>query len=140
MTDRVKEFIEDYIEEIDLHRWEVVFEAWYETADTEDDFWTDGEDCSSFLSILKQIDMNMQNVDEGRKTVIEIHTEDLVNFLQHNNYNRVDSWTISWSSLIMKLNSCLGFSRAEIFDIFNNLDIAGVTPYKAKEQFVVDGL
>lgn len=141
MQQRVKEFIEDYIEEIDLHRWEEVFEAWYQETDPNEDIWTDEIQCSELLSALYTIDIDKQKLFEARCEVIAIHTEDIVNTLLHNNYNRVDLWFIYWSDLITRLNSILSLSQEDIFtEVFNELDLAGVTPDYNKQRFVVEGL
>lgn len=141
MQHRVKDFIEAYIEEIDLHRWEEVFEGWYQETNA-DDFWEDDKDFQELLEILVYVlDVDKQTLRNARAEIIEKYTEHIVNDLQHKNYNRVDSWNIYWSDVLMKLKSLLGFSQTDIFDlIFNEMDIAGVTPDYSRQLFVVDGL
>ena len=51
MTQRVKEFIEDYIAEIELGRWEEVFDGWYdETTDTLS--WEDVDEITELFQVL----------------------------------------------------------------------------------------
>lgn len=141
MNQRVKEFIEDYIEEIDLHRWEEVFDAWYQETDV-DEFWEDDKDFKELHEILLNVlDADKQTLRDARANIISKYTEDIVNTIQHNFYNRVDSWNIYWGDVLMKLESLLGFSQEDIFvEIFNEVDLAGVTPDFNKQVFVVDGL
>lgn len=140
MTQRVKEFIEDYIAEIEQGRWEEVFDGWYQETDV-DEFWEDDEQFNEFLKILDVLNVDTQKLRDARATIIEKYTEDIVNNIQHNNYNRVDSWSIYWSDVIMKLESLLGFSQEDIFAlIFNEMDMAGVTPDYKKKRFVIEGL
>lgn len=140
MTQRVKEFIEDYIDEIELGRWEEFFEGWYQET-YGDNFWEDDEQFNELLKIIDVLDVEKQVLAEYRASVIEKHTEDIVNTLQHNNFNRIGSWNIYWRDVIMKLNSLLGFSSEDIFAlIFNEMDITGVTPDYSKQRFVVQGL
>ena len=141
MQKRVKEFIEDHIEEIDLHRWQEVFEAWYNETDPTEGVWTDEVQCSQLLSALYTIDIDKQKLFDARCEVIATHSEDIVNTLMHNNYNRIDEWFIYWSDLIMRLNSVLSLSQEDIFaEVFNELDLAGVTPDCNKQRFVIAGL
>ena len=140
MTQRVKEFIEDYITEIELGRWEEVFDGWYQETDV-DEFWEDDEQFNELLKILDVLNVDAQKFRDVRAEIIEKYTEDIVNTIQHNNYNRVDSWSIYWSDVIMKLESLLGFSQEDIFAlIFNEIDMAGVTPDYNKQRFVIEGL
>ena len=140
MTQRVKEFIEDYITEIELGRWEEVFDGWYQEADV-DSFWEDDEQFNELLKILDVVTVDTQKLRDARAAVIEKYTEDIVNTIQHNNYNRIDSWNIYWSDVLMKLESLLGFSQEDIFSlIFNEMDMAGVTPDYNKQRFVIEGL
>ena len=140
MTQRVKEFIEDYIDEIELGRWEEVFDGWYQETDV-DEFWEDDEQFNEFLTILNVLNVDAQKLRDARAAIIEKYTEDIVNTIQHNNYNRIDSWNIYWSDVIMKLESLLGFSQEDIFAlIFNEMDMAGVTPDYNKQRFVIEGL
>ena len=140
MTQRVKEFIEDYIDEIELGRWEEVFDGWYQEADV-DKFLDDVEQFNEFLKILDVLNVNTQKLRDARAAIIEKYTEDIVNTIQHNNYNRIDSWNIYWSDVIMKLESLLGFSQEDILAlIFNEMDMAGVTPDYNKQRFVIEGL
>jgi hypothetical protein len=140
MTQRVKEFIEDYIAEIELSRWEEVFDGWYQETDV-DEFWEDDEQFNELLKILDVLNVDTQKLRDARAAIIEKYTEDIVNTIQHNNYNRIDSWSIYWSDVLMKLNSLLGFSQEDIFAlIFNEMDMAGVTPDYNKQRFVIEGL
>ena len=140
MTQRVKEFVEDYISEIELGRWEEVFDGWYQETDV-DEFWEDDEQFNELLKILDVLNVDAQKLRDARAAIIEKYTEDIVNTIQHNNYNRIDSWNIYWSDVIMKLESLLGFSQDDIFDlIFNEIDMAGVTPDYNKKRFVIEGL
>lgn len=140
MTQRVKEFIEDYIAEIELGRWEEVFDGWYQETDV-DEFWEDDEQFNELLKILDVLNVDTQKLRDARAAVIEKYTEDIVNTIQHNNYNRIDSWNIYWSDVLMKLESLLGFSQEDIFSlIFNEMDMAGVTPDYNKQRFVIEGL
>lgn len=140
MTQRVKEFIEDYIAEIELGRWEEVFDGWYQETDV-DEFWEDDEQFNEFLTALDVLSVDAQKLKDARAAIIEKYTEDIVNTIQHNNYNRIDSWSIYWSDVLMKLESLLGFSQEDIFAlIFNEMDLAGVTPDYNKQRFVIEGL
>ena len=140
MTQRVKEFVEDYIDEIELGRWEEVFDGWYQETGA-DEFWEDDEQFNELLKILNVLNVNTQKLRDARATIIEKYTEDIVNNIQHNNYNRVDSWNIYWSNVLMKLNSLLGFSQEDIFAlIFNEMDMDGVTPDYNNQRFVIEGL
>ena len=140
MTQRVKEFIEDYISEIELGRWEEVFDGWYQETDV-DEFWEDDEQFKEFLDALNVLNVDTQKLRDARSAIIEKYTEDIVNTIQHNNYNRIDSWNIYWSDVVMKLESLLGFSQEDIFAlIFNEMDMAGVTPDYNKQRFVIEGL
>ena len=140
MTQRVKEFVEDYISEIELGRWEEVFDGWYQETDV-DEFWEDDEQFNELLKILDVLNVDTQKLRDARAAIIEKYTEDIVNTIQHNNYNRIDSWNIYWSDVIMKLESLLGFSQDDIFAlIFNEMDMAGVTPDYNKKRFVIEGL
>ena len=140
MTQRVKEFIEDYIDEIELGRWEEVFDGWYQETDV-DEFWEDDEQFNELLKILDVLNVDAQKLRDARAAIIEKYTEDIVNHIQHNNYNRVDSWSIYWSDVIIELDSVLGFSQEDIFAlIFNEMDMAGVTPDYNKQRFVIEGL
>lgn len=140
MTQRVKEFIEDYIAEIELGRWEEVFDGWYQETDV-DEFWEDDEQFNELLKTLDVLNVDAQKLRDARAAIIEKYTEDIVNTIQHNNYNRIDSWSIYWKDVIMELNSVLGFSQEDIFAlIFNEMDMAGVTPDYNKQRFVIEGL
>lgn len=87
------------------------------------------------------LNVDTQKLRDARAAVIEKYTEAIVNHIQHSNYNRVDSWNIYWSDVLMELNSLLGFSQEDIFAfIFNELDMAGVTPDYSKQRFVIEGL
>ena len=140
MTQRVKEFIEDYIDEIELGRWEEVFDGWYQETDV-DEFWEDDEQFNEFLTILNVLNVDAQKLRDARAAIIEKYTEDIVNTIQHNNYNRIDSWNIYWSDVIMKLESLLGFSQEDIFAlIFNEMGMAGVTPDYNNQRFMIESL
>lgn len=140
MTQRVKEFIEDYIAEIEQGRWEEVFDGWYQEADGSK-FWEDAEQFNEFLKILDVLNVDAQKLRDARAAIIEKYTEDIVNTIQHNNYNRIDSWSIYWNDIIVKLESVLGFSEKDIFAlIFNEMDMAGVTPDYNKQRFIIEGL
>ena len=89
--------------------------------------------------------MSILNVTEktteaARKAVIEKYAEAIVNELQHKNYNRMDEWYIKWDSILVDLNSTLGFKYDEVCEILNDLDLAGVTPDKSNKRFVIEGL
>ena len=140
MTQRVKEFIENYIDEIDLGRWEEVFDGWYQETNG-DKFWEGYEQFNEFLKALDVLNVDTQKLMDARAAVIEKYTEDIVNNIQHNNYNRVGSWSIYWNDVIVELKSVLGFSQEDIFSlIFNEMDLDGVTPDYNKQRFVIDGL
>ena len=140
MQQRVKQFIEDHIAEIDLHRWEEVFDEWYQETTT-DDFWSDDRDFLELHEVLVYVlDIDKQTLKDARATVINKYTEDIVTTYQHNNYNRIGPWNISWNGPFGKLKSLLGFSREDIFLIFNELDMSGVTPDYNKQRFVIDGI
>ena len=140
MTQRVKEFIEDYIAEIELSRWEEVFDGWYQETGG-DVFWEDDEQFNELLKILDVLNVDAQKLKYARVAIIEKYTEDIVNNIQHNNYNRVDSWSIYWIDVVRKLNSLLGFSQEDIFAlIFNEIDMVGVTPDYNEHRFVIEGL
>ena len=139
MTQRVKEFIEDYIAEIELGRWEEVFDSWYD--ETIDVFsWEDTDAIHELFQILETIGVTTETTELHRRAVIEKHAEAIVNELQHNNYNRIDEWYIKWDRVIYDINSTLGFTHAELCDILNDLDMAGVTPDKNNKRFVIEGL
>ena len=140
MTQRVKEFIEDYIAEIEQGRWKEVFDGWYQETDA-DEFWEDDDQFDELLKILAVLNVDAQKLRDARAAIIEKYTEDMLNTIQHNNYNRIDSWSIYWSDVIMKLKSLLGFSQDDIFAlIFNEMDMAGVTPDYNNQRFVIEGL
>lgn len=141
MRNRVKDFIEDYVDDIEKNNWELVFDAWYQETDV-DEFWEDDQDFQELLEILVYVlDVDKQTLRDARAEIIAKYTEDIVNDLQHNYYNRVDSWNIYWSDVLMKLESLLGFSQEDIFaEIFNEVDLAGITPDYSKQCFVVEGL
>lgn len=140
MTQRVKEFIEDYISEIELGRWEEVFDGWYQETDV-DDFWEDNHQFNELLEIMDVLNVDAQKLRDARAAVIEKYTEDIVNHIQHNHYNRLDSWSIYWGDVLMELDSLLGFSQEDIFAlIFNEMDMAGVTPDYNNQRFVIEGL
>ena len=140
MTQRVKEFIEDYIEDIEKNNWELVFDGWYQET-TADNFWEDGEQFNELMSALNVLDIDKETLTSVRAKIIEKYTEDAVNTIQHNNYNRIGSYSIYWSTVIGKLESLLGFSQTDIYDlIFNEMDMAGVTPDKSNKRFVIEGL
>ena len=140
MTQRVKEFIEDYIDKIELGRWEEVFDGWYQETDVAK-FWEDYEQFNEFLKVLDVLNVDAQKLIDARAAVIEKYTAHIVNSIQHNNYNRVGSWSLYWSDVITVLKSVLGFSQEDIFAlIFNDMDLAGVTPDYNKQRFVIEGL
>ena len=140
MTQRVKEFIEDYIAEIEQGRWKEVFDGWYQETDA-DEFWEDDDQFDELLKILAVLNVDAQKLRDARAAIIEKYTDDMLNTIQHNNYNRIDSWSIYWSDVIMKLKSLLGFSQDDIFAlIFNEMDMAGVTPDYNNQRFVIEGL
>lgn len=139
MTQRVKEFIEDYISEIELSRWEEVFDGWYQ--ETLDRFsWEDQNEIYELFEALEILDVTTEVTEAARKSVIEKYAESIVNDRQHNYYNRIDKWYIKWDSILVDLNSILGFTYDEVCDILNNLDMAGVTPDKNNKRFVIEGL
>lgn len=139
MTQRVKEFIEDYIAEIELGRWEEVFDAWYdETTDTLS--WEDVDEIKELFQVLSILNITEKTTEAARKFVIEKYAESIVNDRQHKYYNRIDKWYIKWDSILVDLNSTLGFTYDEVCDILNDLDMAGVTPDKKHKRFVIEGL
>ena len=139
MTRRVKEFIEDNIETIEISRWEELFETWYD--ETLDEFgWEDADEISELFKVLETLNVSRVTSLADRKAVIEKHVVAIVNDIQHNNYNRVDTWYIKWDRVTYDLNSALGFTHAELCDILNDVDMAGVTPDKAHNRFVIEGL
>ena len=139
MTQRVKEFIEDYISEIELGRWEEVFDGWYdETTDVLS--WEDADEIHELFQILETLDVTTETTESDRRAVIEKHAEAIVNELQHKYYNRIDKWYIKWDSILIDLNSTLGFKYDEVCEILNNLDMSGVTPDKNNKRFVIEGL
>lgn len=140
MTQRVKEFIEDYIAEIERGQWKEVFDGWYQETDI-DHFWEDKQQFNELLKIMDILNVDAQKLRDARAAVIEKYTEDIVNNIQHNHYNRVDSWSIYWIDVLAELHSLLGFSQEDIFAlIFNEMDMAGVTPDYDKQRFVIEGL
>ena len=139
MTQRVKEFIEDYIDEIELGRWEEVFDGWYSSAF--EYFWEDDEDqISELFSTLSIINVTKDSTVDARTNVISHYLQEIIEKIQDANYNRVDNWILKWNAILPKLNSTLGFSDKELYDILNNIDMAGVTPYYINKEFVVQGL
>ena len=139
MTQRVKEFIEHYITEIELGRWEELFDTWYDET-TEVFSWEDRDAIYELFQILETLDITTETTEPDRRSVIEKHAEAIVNKLRNKNYNRIDRWYIKWDIIIYDLNSTLGFTHAELCDILNDLDVAGVTPDKSNKQFIIEGL
>ena len=139
MTRRVKEFIEDNIETIEIARWEELFETWYD--ETLDELgWTDAEEISDLFEVLKTLNVTKETTFADRRAVIEKHVEEIVNdTIQHNN-NRIDTWYIKWDWVTCDLKSDLGLTYAELRDILNNVDMSGVTPDEANDRFVIEGL
>lgn len=138
MTQRVKEFIEDYIDEIELGRWEEVFDGWYSST-----FEYSGEDddqISELFSTLSIINVTKASTVDARTDVISHYLQEIIEKIQDANYNRVDNWILKWDAILPKLNSTLGFSDKELYDILNNIDMSGVTPYYINKEFVVQGL
>lgn len=139
MTQRVKEFIEEYIAEIELGRWEEVFDGWYdETTDTLS--WEDDDEINELFQVLRVLNVTEKTTEADRKSVIEKYAESIVNDRQHKYYNRIDRWDIKWDSILVDLNSTLGFTYDELCDILNDLDMSGVTPDKSNKRFVIEGL
>ena len=139
MTQRVKEFIEEYIAEIELGRWEEVFDGWYdETTDTLS--WEDDDEINELFQVFRVLNVTEKTTEADRKSVIEKYAESIVNDRQHKYYNRIDRWDIKWDSILVDLNSTLGFTYDELCDILNDLDMSGVTPDKSNKRFVIEGL
>ena len=138
MTQRVKKFIEDYIDEIELGRWEEVFDAWYSS--TFEYSWEDDDQISELFSTLSIINVTKDSTVDARTNVISQYLQEIMEKIQDANYNRVDNWILKWNAILPKLNSTLGFSDKELYDILNNIDMSGVTPYYINKEFVVQGL
>ena len=138
MTQRVKEFIEDYIDEIELGRWEEVFDGWYSS--TFEYSWEDDDQISELFSTLSIINVTKDSTVDARTNVISHYLQEIIEKIQNANYNRVDNWILKWDAILPKLNSTLGFSDKELYDILNNIDMSGVTPYYINKEFVVQGL
>lgn len=138
MNQRVKEFIEDYIEEIELGRWDEVFDNWYSS--TFEYSWEDDDLISELFSTLSIINVTKDSTVDARTNVISHYLQEIIEKIQDANYNRVDNWILKWDAILPKLNSTLGFSDKELYDILNNIDMAGVTPYYINKEFVVQGL
>ena len=138
MTQRVKEFIEDYIDEIELGRWEEVFDGWYSS--TFEYSWEDDNQISELFSTLSIINVTKDSTVDARTNVISHYLQEIIEKIQDANYNRVDNWILKWDAILPKLNSTLGFSDKELYDILNNIDMSGVTPYYINKEFVVQGL
>ena len=138
MTQRVKEFIEDYIDEIELGRWEEVFDGWYSS--TFEYSWEDNNQISELFSALSIINVTKDSTVDARTNVISHYLQEIIEKIQDANYNRVDNWILKWDAILPKLNSTLGFSDKELYDILNNIDMSGVTPYYINKEFVVQGL
>ena len=138
MTQRVKEFIEDYIDEIELGRWEEVFDGWYSS--TFEYSWEDDDQISELFSTLSIINVTKDSTVDARTDVISHYLQEIIEKIQDANYNRVDNWILKWDAILPKLNSKLGFSDKELYDILNDIDMAGVTPYYINKEFVVQGL
>ena len=138
MTQRVKKFIEDYIDEIELGRWEEVFDGWYSS--TFEYSWEDDDQISELFSTLSIINVTKDSTVDARTDVISHYLQEIIEKIQDANYNRVDNWILKWDAILPKLNSTLGFSDKELYDILNNIDMAGVTPYYINKEFVVQGL
>ena len=138
MTQRVKEFIEDYIDEIELGRWEEVFDGWYSS--TFEYSWEDDYQISELFSTLSIINVTKDSTVDARTNVISHYLQEIIEKIQDANYNRVDNWILKWDAILPKLNSTLGFSDKELYDILNNIDMSGVTPYYINKEFVVQGL
>ena len=138
MTQRVKKFIEDYIDEIELGRWEEVFDGWYSS--TFEYSWEDDDLISELFSTLSIINVTKDSTVDARTNVISHYLQEIIEKIQDANYNRVDNWILKWDAILPKLNSTLGFSDKELYDILNNIDMSGVTPYYINKEFVVQGL
>ena len=122
MTQRVKEFIEDYIDEIELGRWEEVFDGWYSS--TFEYFWEDDDQISELFSTLSIINVTKDSTVDARTNVISHYLQEIIEKIQDANYNRVDKWILKWDAILPKLNSALGFSDKELYDILNNIDMS----------------
>lgn len=139
MTQRVKEFVEDYITEIERDRWEEVFDGWYSST-YEEYFWNDDEQISELFSALSTINVTKDSTIDARTRVVSYYLQEIIEKFQDGNYNRVDNWILKWDAILPKLNSALGFSTKELYDILNNIDMSGITPYYINKEFVVQGL
>lgn len=139
MTKRVKQFIEENIETIELARWEELFDTWYdETLEVLN--WEDVDEISELFKVLETLNVTKETTSADRKAVIEKHVEEIVNDIQHNNYNRTYAWHVKWDRILYELNSHLGFTHSELFDILSEIDIDGATPVKEDACFVIEGL
>lgn len=139
MTQRVKEFIEDHIAEIELSRWKEVFDNWYSST-YEEYFWNDDEQISELFLALSTIDVTKDSTIDARTDVISYYLQEMIEKFQDANYNRTDNWILKWDAILPKLNSALGFSTKELYDILNDIDMPGITPYYVNKEFVVQGL
>ena len=139
MDTRVKEFIEDNIELINSNKWHDVFEEWYQTMD-ETDTWLDDVQIVQFFDVISILGVTLESTYDIRANILTKHFEAIVNDAQHNHYNRIDTWYLSWDRVIFDLNSCLGMTANQLNDILNELDLAGVTPDRANKRFAVEGL
>ena len=139
MTLRVKEFIEHYIDDIEKSDWEVVFDGWYSST-YEEYFWNDDEQISELFSALSTINVTKDSTINARTGVISYYLQEIIEKFQDANYNIVNNWTLKWDAILPKLNSALGFSTKELYDILNDIDMVGVTPYYVNKEFVVQGL
>lgn len=137
MTKRVKTFVEEFIEEIELQQWEELFHVWYLETDV-DEFWEDDKDFLELLQVLKVLNAPEDALRDARKNILEEYTRAIVRSMVVNHRDDVDSWNIYWSDVLMELDSLLGFTQEDIFsEIFNELEIAGVTPDYSNERFYV---
>ena len=139
MTPRVKEFIEDHIEDIEKNNWTIVFDSWYRETSS-DDFWDDVKQISELFSVLSTISVTKDSTTDARTDVISSYLHEIIENIQDANYNRVNNWILKWDAILPKLNSALGFSDKELYDILNDIDMSGVTPYYINKEFVVQGL
>ena len=139
MTLRVKEFIEHYIDDIEKSDWEVVFDGWYSST-YEEYFWNDDEQISELFSALSTINVTKDSTINARTGVISYYLQEIIEKFQDANYNIVNNWTLKWDAILPELNSALGFSTKELYDILNDIDMVGVTPYYVNKEFVVQGL
>ena len=139
LSNHVKEFIEECIDLIESEDWVELFDYWYQTF-PENMWWEDADYTEELMRVLDSIGVSQQETFEARKQLIEKYVESIVNDVQHKHYNRIDTWFIRWGEVSAALQSSLGFTTPELYDIFNDIEMAGITPEKGKQRYAVEGL